>query len=44
MKKYYLLFALLAVVLGSCTRIAALQNSRDYEYKYEVAKSYLMEG
>lgn len=44
MKKYYLLFSLLIVVLGSCTRLAALQNSRDYEYKYEVAKSYLMEG
>lgn len=45
MKKYCLLLTLLGVVLvSSCTRIAALQNSRDYEYKYEVAKSYLMEG
>ncbi len=44
MKKIYLLFALFALVLSSCTRIAALQNSRDFEYKYEVAKSYLMEG
>lgn len=44
MKKYCLLFSLLVLVLGSCTRIAALQNSRDYEYKYEVAKSYMVEG
>ncbi len=42
--KNYLLVALLALVLASCSRITALQNSRDFEYKYEVAKSYMMEG
>ncbi len=44
MKKYYLLLSLFVVVLGSCSRITALQNSRDFEYKYEVAKQYLAEG
>ncbi len=42
--KNYLLAALLSLVLCSCGRITALQNSRDFEYKYEVAKSYLVEG
>ncbi len=42
--KNYLLAGLLVLVLASCTRITALQNSRDFEYKYEVAKSYMMEG
>ncbi len=42
--KNYLLAVLLVLVLASCTRITALQNSRDFEYKYEVAKSYMMEG
>lgn len=35
---------MLAIVLGSCTRWTAIQNTRDYEYKYEVAKAYFMEG
>lgn len=44
MKRYFTLIPLLAIVLGSCTRWTAIQNTRDYEYKYEVAKAYFMEG
>lgn len=44
MKKYCLLISALAIVLGSCTRLTALQNTRDYEYKYEAAKALFAEG
>ena len=44
MKRYFILIPLLAMVLGSCSKWTAIQNTRDYEYKYEVAKAYYMEG
>lgn len=44
MMRHCLLLAVLAAILASCTRIAALQNTKDFEYKYEVAKAYFMEG
>ena len=44
MKRYFILIPLLAMVLGSCSKWTAIQNTRDYEYKYEVAKAYFMEG
>lgn len=42
--KYYLLIVLLSLFLGSCAKWTALQNTRDYEYKYEAAKSLYAEG
>lgn len=44
MKKRCLLIAVLATFLGSCTKWTALQNTQDYEYKYEAAKSLYAEG
>jgi outer membrane protein assembly factor BamD len=44
MKKYCLLISALAIVLASCSRMTALQNTRDYEYKYEAAKALFAEG
>lgn len=42
--KFYLLIVLLSLLLGSCAKWTALQNTRDYEYKYEAAKSLYAEG
>ena len=44
MKRSFILIPLLAIALGSCSKWTAIQNTRDYEYKYEVAKAYYMEG
>ena len=44
MKRYFILIPMLAIALGSCSKWTAIQNTRDYEYKYEVAKAYYMEG
>lgn len=35
---------MLAIALSSCTRWTALQNTQDFEYKYEAAKSLYAEG
>ena len=37
-------FLLATVVLSSCTQYAKVQKSMDYDYKYELAKAYYMEG
>jgi outer membrane protein assembly factor BamD len=42
--KFYLLIVLLSLFLGSCAKWTALQNTGDYEYKYEAAKSLYAEG
>ena len=39
-----MLIVLLSLFLGSCAKWTALQNTRDYEYKYEAAKSLYAEG
>lgn len=44
MKKTCLLITVCALVFSSCARWTALQNTRDYEYKYEAAKAYFVEG
>lgn len=44
MKKYCLLILILSIFLGSCSKWTALQNTRDFEYKYEAAKSLYAEG
>ncbi|MBQ5642916.1 MAG: outer membrane protein assembly factor BamD [Bacteroidaceae bacterium] len=44
MKRHSLLIVILAVVLTSCTKWTALQNTQDFEYKYEAAKSFFAEG
>lgn len=44
MKRNFILIPLLAIALSSCSKWTAIQNTRDYEYKYEVAKAYYMEG
>ena len=46
MKKFFLpcLVALTSLLLTSCGEYALLQKSADYEYKYEAAKAYYMEG
>ena len=44
MKVKYLLIVLLAATFASCTQLTALQNTQDFEYKYEVAKQYFAEG
>ena len=38
------LIALLSLTLTSCGEYASLQKSPDYEYKYEAAKAYYIEG
>ena len=43
MKKLLVLF-LSVVVMASCTQYAKVQKSMDYDYKYELAKAYYMEG
>ena len=37
-------FLLATVVLSGCTQYAKVQKSMDYDYKYELAKAYYMEG
>ena len=37
-------FLLALVLLTSCTQYAKVQKSMDYDYKYELAKAYYMEG
>lgn len=44
MKKTCLLISVFAIVLSSCSRWTALQNTQDYEYKYEAAKAFFAEG
>lgn len=44
MKKTCLLISVFVVILSSCSRWTALQNTQDYEYKYEAAKAYFVEG
>lgn len=44
MKKHCLLIVVLATFLASCAKWTALQNTQDYEYKYEAAKSLYAEG
>ena len=44
MKGFSLLIPVLAIAFASCSRWTALQNTQDYEYKYEAAKAYFMEG
>lgn len=44
MKRHSLLIVILAVVLTSCTKWTALQNTQDFEYKYEAAKFFFAEG
>lgn len=39
-----LLLALLSLLLTACGEYAALQKTTDYEYKYEAAKAYYVEG
>ena len=43
MKKLFVLLLPL-LLLASCTQYAKVQKSMDYEYKYELAKSYYMQG
>lgn len=43
MKKLLVLF-LSVVVMAGCTQYAKVQKSMDYDYKYELAKAYYMEG
>lgn len=45
--RYYpkvLIFAAIAVALTSCGNYAKLQNTADYDFKYEVAKQYYAQG
>lgn len=43
MKKFIVLLLPL-VILTSCTQYAKVQKSMNYDYKYELAKAYYMEG
>ena len=38
------LLLLLSLVMGACGEYAAVQKTADYEYKYEAAKAYYVEG
>lgn len=42
--KKLLVLLLSVVMLASCTQYAKVQKSMDYEYKYELAKAYYMQG
>lgn len=44
MKKFLVACSLIAVSFASCGQYTALQKSLDYEYRYEAAKAYFMEG
>lgn len=44
MKKYLIVFSLVMTVFCSCGEYTAVQKSVDYDYRYEVAKSYFVEG
>ncbi|MCF0199470.1 MAG: outer membrane protein assembly factor BamD [Bacteroidaceae bacterium] len=44
MKNTIWLCLLMAIALTSCGEYAALQKTTDYEYRYEAAKQYYMEG
>lgn len=37
-------FLLATILLSGCTQYAKVQKSMDYDYKYELAKAYYMEG
>ncbi|MBQ2341656.1 MAG: outer membrane protein assembly factor BamD, partial [Bacteroidaceae bacterium] len=41
---YILLSLFVSVLLSSCGEYNRLQKTSDYEYKYEAAKAYFMEG
>ena len=43
MKKLFVLLLPL-ILLASCTQYAKVQKSMDYEYKYELAKAYYVQG
>lgn len=44
MKVHSLFISALVIMLASCSRWTALQNTQDYEYKYEAAKALFAEG
>ena len=44
MKKLFVLLLPLSLLLTGCTQYAKVQKSMDFEYKYELAKAYYMEG
>lgn len=44
MKKTCLFILASVVLFSSCARLTALQNTQDYEYKYEAAKCLFAEG
>lgn len=44
MKKSIFVFGILALCVTSCKRYGALQKTPDYEYRYEAAKAYYIEG
>lgn len=44
MKKYILIFGIMIFALTSCGEYNYVQKSPDYEYRYEAAKAYFIEG
>ena len=44
MKKNIIITLLAAIVLSSCGQYSKLLKSKDYEYKYEAAKTYYAKG
>ena len=44
MKNLLIVLGLMTLMLTSCGEYTAVQKSADYEYRYEVAKSYFVEG
>ena len=44
MKNAFVLYLLAVSALVSCSKQSALETTRDFEYKYEVAKQYYFEG
>ena len=42
--KKLVLFIFSAIMLASCTQYAKVQKSMNYDYKYELAKAYYVEG